>query len=59
VACAAFGVLIGLAGLSSLAAVIKTDPVAAKEMEDQMYKVRVEGRMVKPDPHKTTDGHHE
>lgn len=59
VACAAFGVLIGLAGLSSLAAVIKTDPVAAKDIEDQMYKVRVEGRMVKPDPHKTTDGHHE
>jgi hypothetical protein len=40
-----------------LAAVIKTDPVAAKEVEDKMYKVRVEGRMIKPDSHKTTDGH--
>ena len=56
IACAAFGVIIGLAGLSSLAAVIKTDPVAAKEVEDKMYKVRVEGRMIKPDAHKTTDG---
>ena len=57
IACAAFGVIIGLAGLRSLAAVIKTDPVAAKEVEDKMYKVRVEGRMIKPDAHKTTDGH--
>jgi succinate dehydrogenase / fumarate reductase cytochrome b subunit len=57
VACLAFGVLLGLAGLSSLVAVKQTDAAAAKVIEDQMYRARVEGRMVKPDEHKRTDGH--
>jgi succinate dehydrogenase / fumarate reductase, cytochrome b subunit len=55
-ACTAFGVLLGLAGLSSLVAVTQTDPTAAKLIEDQMYRVREEGRMIRPDDHKRTDG---
>jgi succinate dehydrogenase / fumarate reductase, cytochrome b subunit len=57
-ACLGFGVLIGLAGLTALGAANRTDPVAAKATEDQMYNVRVEGRMIKPDEHKRTDGRH-
>ncbi len=56
-ACTAFGVLLGLAGLSSLVAVTQTDATAAKVIEDKMYKVREEGRMIRPDDHKRTDGH--
>ncbi|MBM3964647.1 MAG: succinate dehydrogenase [Planctomycetes bacterium] len=56
-ACAAFGVLLSLAGLSSVVAVTRTDVAAAKEIEDQMYNVRVQGRMIQPDDHKRTDGH--
>ncbi|MFM8187412.1 MAG: succinate dehydrogenase cytochrome b558 subunit [Pirellula sp.] len=56
--CAAFGVLLGLAGLSSLVRVSTLDPASAKVIEDQMYKVRVEGHMIDPNPHKRTDGHH-
>jgi succinate dehydrogenase / fumarate reductase cytochrome b subunit len=57
VACTVFGVLLGLAGLSSLVAVTRTDSASAKAIEDQMYKVRVEGRMIKPNEHKRTGGH--
>jgi succinate dehydrogenase / fumarate reductase cytochrome b subunit len=57
-ACLGFGVLIGLAGLTALGAANRTDAVAAKTEEDKMYKVRVEGRMIKPDEHKRTDGRH-
>lgn len=52
-----FGIVIGMAGLSSLFAVSQTDPAAAKIKEDQMYKVREEGLMIRPDDHKRTDGH--
>jgi succinate dehydrogenase / fumarate reductase cytochrome b subunit len=61
-ACLGFGVFIGLAGLSALGAANGTDVVSAKAIEDQMYKVRVEGRMIKPNEHKRTDGrrsHHQ
>ncbi len=58
VACSIFGVLLGLAGLSSLAAVSRTDPATAKAIEDQMYKVRVDGHMIQPNEHKRSDGHH-
>jgi succinate dehydrogenase / fumarate reductase cytochrome b subunit len=58
VACTVFGVLLGLAGLSSLVAVTKTDPATAKAIEDHMYKVRVEGHMIEPNEHKRTDGRH-
>jgi len=57
-ACSVFGVLLGLAGLSSLAAVSRTDPATAKAIEDQMYKVRVDGHMIQPNEHKRSDGHH-
>jgi len=56
-ACTAFGVLLSLAGLSSVVAVTRTDAAASKEIEDQMYNVRVQGRMIQPDDHKRTDGH--
>lgn len=56
-ACAAFGVLLGMAGLSSVVAVTQTDATAAEAVEDQMYKVRVEGRMIQPDEHKRSQGH--
>jgi len=58
VACTAFGVLLGMAGLSSLVAVSKTDPVSAKAIEDQMYKVRVEGHMIQENQHKRSGGDH-
>lgn len=58
IACTAFGVLLGMAGLSSLVAVSKTDPVSAKEIEDQMYKVRVEGHMIQENEHKRSGGDH-
>jgi succinate dehydrogenase / fumarate reductase cytochrome b subunit len=58
VACTVFGILLGMAGLSSLVAVTKTDPETAKAIEDQMYKVRVEGHMIEPNEHKRTDGRH-
>jgi len=57
IACAVFGTLIGLAGLSSLVAVRGTDAAAAKEIEDKMYKVFSEGRLIQPNDHKRTDGH--
>ena len=57
-ACTVFGLMLGLAGLSSLFAVSKLDPASAKVIEDQMYKVRVEGHMIEPNEHKRTDGRH-
>jgi len=56
-ACAAFCVLLSCAGLSSVVAVTRTDAAAAKEIEDQMYNVRVQGRMIQPDDHKRTGNH--
>jgi hypothetical protein len=53
-----FGLFIGLAGLTSVGAAIRTDAGAAKAIEDQMYKARVDGRMIKPDEHKRTEGRH-
>jgi succinate dehydrogenase / fumarate reductase cytochrome b subunit len=55
-ACLGFGVFIGLAGLTALGAANRTDAVSAKVTEDKMYQVREEGRMIKPDEHKRTDG---
>jgi succinate dehydrogenase / fumarate reductase cytochrome b subunit len=55
--CAIFGVFIGAAGIASLVAVKTTDSKAAKVIEDEMYKVRVDGHMINPDDHKRTDGH--
>lgn len=55
--CAIFGVFIGAAGIASLVAVKTTDSKAAKVIEDDMYKVRVDGHMINPDDHKRTDGH--
>jgi succinate dehydrogenase / fumarate reductase cytochrome b subunit len=57
VACAIFGVFIGLAGITSLVAVKTTNPVEAKQIEDEMYDVRVKAHMTTPNDHKRTDGH--
>jgi succinate dehydrogenase / fumarate reductase cytochrome b subunit len=54
--CLGFGILLGLVGLTATGAATRTDPAAAKATEDQMYKVRVEGLMIKPNEHKRTDG---
>jgi succinate dehydrogenase / fumarate reductase cytochrome b subunit len=59
VACAIFGVLIGLAGITSLVAVKTTNPAEAKQIEDEMYDVRVKAHMTTPNDHKRTDGHKE
>lgn len=55
--CAIFGVLIGLAGITSLVAVKTTNPTEAKQIEDEMYDVRVKAHMTTPNDHKRTDGH--
>jgi len=57
VACAIFGVFIGLAGITSLVAVKTTNPAEAKQIEDEMYDVRVKAHMTTPNEHKRTDGH--
>jgi succinate dehydrogenase / fumarate reductase cytochrome b subunit len=57
-ACLGFGILIGMAGLSALGAASGTNAASAKATEDEMYRVRVEGRMIQPNEHKRTDGRH-
>jgi succinate dehydrogenase / fumarate reductase cytochrome b subunit len=57
IACGVFGVLLGLVGLSSLWSVNRTDAASAKAIEDEMYDVRVRGRLIPPDEHKRSEGH--
>jgi succinate dehydrogenase / fumarate reductase cytochrome b subunit len=52
IACALFGVLIGMAGLSSLVAVKTTDAKAAEVIENEMYKSRIDAHTITPDDHK-------
>ncbi len=56
VLCTIFGVLIGAAGIASIVGATKTDPVAAKKIEDEMYEARVKGHITKPDAHKRSGG---
>lgn len=51
--CTLFGLFIGAAGIASIVGAVKTDPVAAKEIEDRMYKARLESG-TKADEHKRT-----
>jgi succinate dehydrogenase / fumarate reductase cytochrome b subunit len=57
IACAIFGVFIGMAGLSSLVAVKTTDAKEAEVIENEMYESRVKGHTITPDDHKRTHGH--
>ena len=52
VACAVFGVLLGIVGLSALGGAKMVDPAAAKVDEDKMYQQRVESGEMQPNPKK-------
>lgn len=52
IACAVFGVLICMAGLSSLYAVKTTDIQAAEAMENEMTEARLKAHSIAPDDHK-------
>jgi len=56
-ACAVFGVLLSVVGLSSLWAVKTTDIEKAAQIEDTMYKTRVESGEIDEDPHKRSGDH--
>ncbi|MEL7266735.1 MAG: succinate dehydrogenase, partial [Planctomycetota bacterium] len=55
--CTAFGIVLGVLGVSALAAPLITDPVAAKAAEDRMYQANVEAGMIPDNPEKRSDGH--
>jgi succinate dehydrogenase / fumarate reductase, cytochrome b subunit len=57
VACAAFGVVLSTIGLSALWAAKTTDVEQARQVEDAMYKSRVESGEIKEDPHKRNEPH--
>jgi succinate dehydrogenase / fumarate reductase cytochrome b subunit len=57
VACAIFGVVLSTIGLSALWAVKTTDVEQARQVEDAMYKSRVESGEIKEDPHKRSEPH--
>jgi succinate dehydrogenase / fumarate reductase cytochrome b subunit len=44
--CAVFGVLLAIVGMSALAGAMRIDPVAAQQVEDQMFRAGVESGMV-------------
>lgn len=56
-ACAVFGVLLSVVGLSSLWAAKTTDPKAAAQVEDAIYKSRLDKGEIKDDPHKRSGEH--
>lgn len=56
IACAVFGVFIGLAGLSSLVAVKQTNAADAAKIENEMYDARVRTHTITPDDHKRSGG---
>ena len=56
--CTLFGIFIGAAGIASIVGAVKTDPVAAKEIEDRMYEARIEAG-AKPNEHKRSQAHGE
>jgi succinate dehydrogenase / fumarate reductase, cytochrome b subunit len=55
IACTLFGILIGAAGITSLWAVKTTNASEAKQIEDEMYDMRVRGHMTEPNDRKRTD----
>jgi succinate dehydrogenase / fumarate reductase cytochrome b subunit len=56
-ACAAFGVLLSLVGLSALWAAKTTDVERAKQVEDGIYHSRVQSGEIDDDPHKRSGDH--
>ncbi|MFN9914317.1 MAG: hypothetical protein ACK53L_17140, partial [Pirellulaceae bacterium] len=56
-ACAAFGVLLSLVGLSALWAAKTTDVERAKQVEDGIYHSRVQSGEIEDDPHKRSGDH--
>ncbi len=59
VACAVFGVLLSIVGLSALWAVKTTDVQEAKQIEDSIYRSRVDSGEITDDPHKRSEPHTE
>lgn len=57
--CAAGGMVLLVAGLSSLYAVTQVDVAEAKAIEDRMYNAKVASGEIVPDPHKRSDEHGE
>lgn len=55
VVCIAFGVLLGIVGLSSLWAAKTTDIEEARRDENGMYEERVRTGQMRPDPHKRSE----
>ena len=58
-ACAIFGVLLAVVGLSSLVGMNRIDVEAAREVENQMYEARVSTGEVTPNDHKRSGEDHE
>jgi succinate dehydrogenase / fumarate reductase, cytochrome b subunit len=59
VACGVFGIALSVIGLSALWAVKTTDIDHAREIEDSMYRARVESGEITEDPHKRSEPHSE
>lgn len=59
--CAAFGVVIGILGVSAWWAVVRPgqDIAEMRAIENKMYSVSVEAGIVTPDPHKRSEDHEE
>ncbi len=57
IVCAAFGVFLGMVGLSALWAVKKTDVNEARRIENNMYEERVRTGEIQPNPHKRSEPH--
>lgn len=55
----AVGVFVGLIGLGALVGVAKVDVTKAKEVEDQMYKSKLDSREISADPHKRSGESHD
>jgi succinate dehydrogenase / fumarate reductase, cytochrome b subunit len=55
VVCAAFGLLLGMVGLSALWAAKKTDVDEARRVENAMYEQRVKTGEIRPDSHKRAE----
>jgi succinate dehydrogenase / fumarate reductase cytochrome b subunit len=52
--CGLFGVVLAIVGMSALAGAMRTDPIAAQQIENQMYRAGVESGLVPHLPEKRT-----
>jgi succinate dehydrogenase / fumarate reductase cytochrome b subunit len=55
VVCAAFGLFLGVVGLSALYGAKSLDPAEARKIEDKMYESRVESGEIKPNLEKKAE----